>query len=76
MPFEQTAHQFAVAYVSLLEDVACISRERLQVTRISSVGQLVQIDDRSSLAIHPLQNEIRADETSSAGDQDCLLHAK
>src|ERR1041385_4898104 len=41
----------------------------IQVCRVPGVGQLVKIHHGGGLMRQPLQNEIRADEASSARDQ-------
>src|SRR4051812_17129540 len=47
-----------------------------KVMQITRIGELVQIYYFSGLELEPIEHEIRADEASSAGDQNCVFHTK
>src|SRR5437867_3293693 len=74
--FKQAANQIAVNDVAVHELVARVGRNMLQVADIARVGQLVKIDDPSTLVCYPLQDEVGADETGSSGNQDGLFHRR
>jgi hypothetical protein len=66
---QQPVDQRAVADVAMHEDVARIAVERGEVFAIARVGQCVEIDDRLITLRQPVENEIAADETGTAGDE-------
>jgi hypothetical protein len=49
--------------------IAGISRNFLEVPKISRVGKFVQIYDRGTLGRKPPQNEVGADKPSPSGDK-------
>ena len=71
---EQSAHEFAVAHVSVGKDISRIGSDPKQVTRIARVGQLVEIHHRSSFLLDPLQDEVGTDESRPSGHQNRLFH--
>src|SRR6516165_3026548 len=74
VPFQQVAHQGAIADVSVYECVAGLRRNRLQVSWISGISELVEIHQRRARLLHPLQDEVRADKPRTASDQNrCFL---
>ena len=62
--------QFAVVDVAVDEFIAADGRDRRQVGGISGVSEAVEVDDRGGLLRQPLQNEVGADESGAAGDDD------
>ena len=63
MLLDQSAQQFAVAHVSLDKAILRIGSDPKQVARIARVGQLVEVDHRSSFLLDPLQDEVGTDES-------------
>ena len=51
------------------ENVASVFRHRLQITEIAGIRELVDIDDRFIACSEPVEHEVRADKTGSAGDK-------
>ena len=47
-----------------------------QVVEIACVGQLVEIQDARAFRVNPLENEVRANEASTTGDEDEIFHAR
>jgi len=47
----------------------------LQVVEVARVGELVEIQNAGLLLRDPLQDEIRANKTGAAGDENQIFHA-
>ncbi len=56
-----------VANIPVNKAVPCFRRNTLQIAKVPSVGQLIEINDWTTLRRQPLQNEIGADESGAAG---------
>ncbi len=65
----------AIENVAVLKSVACMIFDRTQIVEIAGVGQLVKIQNARGFGRDPLQNEVRADEPGSAGDENEIFHA-
>src|SRR5208337_1586968 len=71
---QQAAHKIAIDDVALLEAIARMGFDGTQVVEIARVCQLIEIQDARGFGGNPLENEIRANESSAAGDQDEIFH--
>ena len=71
---EQIVHQIAVANISLHKLMPRVFRQAGQVPQIPRISELVEVDDWSAFLRPPLQDEVGANESSSAGDQDRAFH--
>ncbi|MNV65932.1 hypothetical protein D3C71_1586560 [compost metagenome] len=65
---EQAADEFKVADVALHELVRGIAFQRRKVVGIARVGELIQRHDGFAAFLEPIEYEIGADKTRSAGD--------
>ncbi len=66
---QQPGEQLPVADVPLDEQVARIALQRREVLQIACVGELVEVDEGLIAAGQPVEDEVGADETRAAGDQ-------
>src|SRR6266849_886765 len=73
---QQSAQEFAIAHVSLYEAISRIGRNAEQVSWVAGVGQLVEVNYRSSFLLNPLQDEVGTDETRSSGDHNRFFHVR
>ena len=71
---KQAAQQFLIADVAGNELVSGKIPDRLQISEISGVGQLIEIDDRGVFCFQPSVNEVGPDESSAPGHDDCIIH--
>jgi hypothetical protein len=75
MPLQQTPNQIAIANVAMSKFVSTIRPDRLKITQVSGVRELVEVDQRGGRIYFQLpQDEVRPDEPCTAGDQDDILH--
>jgi hypothetical protein len=72
---EYLAQSISIQDVALLKAVARMVLNRLQIAEIAGVGELIEIQQTRRLLRDPLQNEIRADESGAAGDENQIFHA-
>jgi hypothetical protein len=72
VPRQKIAQQRAIADVALDEKVPRIRGERVEIADVAGVRQLVEIDDRLSGRGKRRENEVRADESGPAGDEQHL----
>ena len=66
---EEPGNERAVADVTMHEHVARVVRKRGEACEIARVAQLVQVEHRLAVPAEPGQDEVRADETCAAGDE-------
>src|ERR1700722_7881706 len=66
---QQLVDKGAVLNISPDEVIARPVGNRQQVAQISGVGQLVQVDQRRSYRVEPVQNKMRADKSGAARDK-------
>ena len=66
---QQPIDQGPVADVALHEVVAGVALQAGQVLAVAGVGELVQVDDRLVRLRQPVEHEVAADETGTAGDK-------
>jgi hypothetical protein len=52
------------------EGVLGAGGQPLEVPRIARVGQLVQVDERTAAGLKPRTDEVAADESGAAGEED------
>src|ERR1019366_7788865 len=74
LALQKASHQIAVDDIALLKQVRRVRRDGFKIARVPRIGQLVQIEDGRRLLQDPLQDEIRADESRSARNQNQILH--
>jgi hypothetical protein len=72
---QQVAQEIAIDDVALLEAIARVGLDGMQVVEIARVCQLVEIHDARRFRGHPLENEVRANEARATGDEDEIFHA-
>ena len=71
---EQRIDKSRVTDIASNEDMAWISLKRGKILKVASVGELVEIDDGGRLRLDPIKDEVRADETGTAGDKNGVFH--
>ena len=71
---EKRLQQGPIPDIAVHKLVSLVACDSIKVPHISGVGQLVQVYHWSRVLLHPLQNEVGADEARSSGDQDRLPH--
>ena len=67
---KQFGDEVEVADVALDENVAGIATQAGEILEVAGVGQRVEVDDRLVGLRQPVEDEIAADETGTAGDED------
>ena len=72
--FQQASHQAAVGNITVHKLVPPLVCNGFQVAQIPRVGELVQVDNRSRIPFHPLQDEVRSDKTCPTSDEDRVFH--
>ena len=73
---QQVAQEIAIDDVALLEAIARVGLDGMQVVEIARVCQLVEIHDARRFRGNPLENEVRANEARATGDEDEIFHAE
>ena len=71
---EDFVEKGAVADIASNKDVAGITFKRSKILRVSRVGELVEIDNGGGLRLEPIKDEVGADETRAAGDENGVFH--
>jgi hypothetical protein len=67
---EQRFHELGVGNVAVYELEQFVAMEKVQVGAVPSVGQRIKHNNAiARLMASPMQNEIGADETRTAGDE-------
>ncbi len=66
---QQRIDERAVADVAVLEHVARVALQRLEVGQIARVRERVEVDDVLVVVLEPVEDEIATDEAGAAGDQ-------
>ena len=56
--------------------MSLITGQRLQVLKVTGIGELIEIDDACRFRGDPVENKIRTDETSTAGDENGVFHKR
>jgi len=74
MIVKKASDQFPVAYIAVHKSITTIGRYALEVAKVACVGQFVQVNNRRSLLLDPLQNEVRPDETRAPSHQKRVFH--
>jgi hypothetical protein len=69
MPVQQFMDQFGVANVASHEVMMRITRNLGKTGQIPSVGQLVQVNDAFGMSPKPAYDQVRANETRTACNQ-------
>ena len=72
---QEFSHHLAIADIALQKLVMMVRSHRSQIRGIARISQLVEIDNARGFICQPLQDEIRSDESCSAGDQNWVCHA-
>ena len=73
--FDDAPHGGRVAEIDALENIFRMACDRFDVGEVAGVGEAVQIDQARDLrALDDLMDDVRADETGAAGEQE--VHAK
>jgi len=68
---KELGNQFGITDVSADKDIPGIALQRGKVLEVARVGQLVEVDDGVFLKGDPVENKVRADESGTAGNEDC-----
>ena len=63
-----------IADVPSNKNMTRVALQRSQVRGITGVGELVEVNDGCGLRLDPVKNEIRANETGTAGNEDGVFH--
>ena len=71
---EDFVDEDAIADIPSNKDVARIGLKRSEILQVAGVGELVEIDDGCGLRLDPVENEVGADKTGTAGDEDGVFH--
>src|SRR5271165_744069 len=71
---QQCPHQRTIRNVPMHKLKPRALRNCSQVVQIPRVGEFVQVHDGGRIPLHPLQNEIGSDKTSSASNEDRVFH--
>ena len=71
---EELFYQSTISNIAADENVARVAGQRLMVLQVSRVGQLVEVDDAVFLGGNPIEDEVGADKSGSAGDKDGVLN--
>ena len=66
---QERADECGVADVAAHQQVTRIGRDRVQTGRIAGVGEGIEIDDGCAGGLKPGEDEVRADEAASSGDE-------
>lgn len=69
MKRQQAGYQRAITNIALHKNMPRIALQWRQGFQITRVGQLVQINDWLIAASQPVQNEVGANKTGTAGDK-------
>ena len=67
---EEPVHERRVADVAAHEAVARVAAHRLEVAEVAGVGELVEVHHRLATRGEPVDDEVGADESGAAGDED------
>ena len=70
---EEIHHEIEVADVAVDEHVTGVAIQRGEVLEIARVGKRVEVDDRLVRLRQPVEDEVAADEASTAGDKNHLF---
>src|SRR5579885_2719971 len=74
--FKSRLHFCTVADVSLYELIARMVRNAFQIVQITRVSQLVKVEKMGASLLHLLQDEVRADEARTPGNQNSSIHLR
>ena len=67
---EQLVDQCPVADIAVDKDVPRVIAQRCEIAEITGVSERVQIDDRLVMLCAPVEHEVGADKSGSAGNED------
>ena len=67
---QQALHQSAVADAAVHKLVPRIALQAGEVFKVAGVGEQVEVDDRLVALGQPVEHEVAADESGTAGDED------
>src|SRR5579872_6148744 len=73
---ESGFHFDAVANISLHKLIARMIRNAFQIVQIARVRQLVEVEKMGASLLHLLQDEVRADEARTPGNQNSSIHLR
>ena len=71
---EDFVDEDAIADIPSNKDVARIGLKRSEILQVAGVSKFVEIDDGCGFRLDPVENEVRADKTGTAGDEDGVFH--
>jgi hypothetical protein len=73
---EQRAYQVCITDVAVHQTMIGVAPQLLQAAGVPGICQQIEIDDGGSNRLSPTENEIRADETRSARNQNGVANTR
>ena len=70
---KQITHEFPIGDVPVDKPVAPVSQDRLEITDVPGVGEVVQINNGSTFGGQPLEDKIGAYKPGSSRDKNRLV---
>jgi hypothetical protein len=73
---QQLTDEIAVYDVTPNELMPRVASYAIEIVQVPRIGEFVEIDNGSFSVLHPLQDEVRPDESRAAGDENSISHSK